>query len=283
MRQKQSSPGQIDSDWFAKVSLSVLQAGLILAAALAPLFMVSHYTTEPFELSKAALLRMLAPPLLSVWAILLIKIRSLSAMGLSRLLLLPVVGYVLASLLATLFSIAPQISLWGSHIRSFGTLTTLAAVTLFLAASCGLRRGALLNQVVSVMLIGSVPVSLYTLLQVFRIDPLSQAVEVVTATSFLGNPNFIAAYLIMVIPVTCSMLVLEFRQGRSTAKAGAARLPLVSGLLCLQAAALWFSRGQGAVLGLLAGMVLFVLLLAILTRRRHVVLAMAGAVGLRGR
>lgn len=281
MAQTKSVSGHSTSDWLAQASLAFMHAGLTLTVAAIPLFMVPHYTTEPFEFNKAALLRTLAPLLVPAWAILLMRTRRLDALGLPGPLAFAVAAYVLFSLLATLLSIAPRISLWGSHVRSFGTLTTLAGA-FFFVASCSLHNGAAVFRLEGAILLASLPVSFYALLQVFGVDPLSQAIQAHTASSFLGNPNFVAAYMVMVIPLTCSALLSELWSTRSKLAGARVRAASLAGMLLLQGTALWFSRGRGAALGLLAGMTLFVLLLAILTQRRRIVFAMVGALSLGG-
>jgi tetratricopeptide (TPR) repeat protein/O-antigen ligase len=111
------------------------------------------------------------------------------------------------------------------------------------------------------------PVSLYGIMQHYRVDPLvwirggTYRVE-----STLGNPILIGAYLIMVVPLTGWQLVRSFSLIRSRGKKADFSLVLFGCyllLLILQLICLVFTQSRGPLIGLMAGVFFSLLLLAV--------------------
>src|SRR5690606_17951074 len=93
------------------------------------------------------------------------------------------------------------------------------------------------------------PVSLYGLLQHYRLDPLPWGGDTTfRVASTMGNPIFVAAYLIMVVPLTIARLAQQI--ARAVQGAGARERTLVGAMVGLALTAQVFAW---ALLGLTWG------------------------------
>jgi Tfp pilus assembly protein PilF len=116
-------------------------------------------------------------------------------------LILPALALVFVYAIATVFSVVPGVSWWGSYQRLQGTYTLTSYVVMFLVIAFNLRERRQVERLVSFVLLTNIPVALYGLLQHFKADPLPWQGDVTfRVTSTMGNAIFIAAYLIMVVP-----------------------------------------------------------------------------------
>ena len=121
-----------------------------------------------------------------------------------------VAGLALLYLVSTIFSVSPYTSFWGSYQRLQGTYTTLSYLVVFAALVGNLRRRAQVERLITVAILASLPVSLYGVLQRYQADPIPWGGDVIArVASNLGNSIFVAAYLIMVFPLTV-MRIVEF-------------------------------------------------------------------------
>lgn len=128
----------------------------------------------------------------------------------------PTLVFCGAVILSTVASVSPGVSIWGSYQRLQGTYTTLTYIALFFLVAHGLRTRAQLNRLITVILLTSLPVSLYGIAQHQRMDPLPWAGDVTArVASTMGNAIFLAAYLIMVVPLTATRLLDSLRRLRS--------------------------------------------------------------------
>ncbi|MBN1483835.1 MAG: tetratricopeptide repeat protein [Chloroflexia bacterium] len=115
----------------------------------------------------------------------------------------PALVYVLVHIIATIGSVFPTASFYGGYVRQQGTLTVMAYIGLFFVLAFNLRRREQLERLVSVILLSSIPSALYGVVQKFGVDPLPWMGDVQRrVASTMGNAIFIAAYLIMILPLT---------------------------------------------------------------------------------
>ncbi len=182
-------------------------------------------------------------------------------------------------ILATVTSIAPRISFWGSFDRLEGTYTYLTYITLFLILGSHVRTWNQVERIISVIILASVPVAAYSWLQHFNNDPFVWADGSQTALrtpSTLGNPIFLAAGLLMAVPFTLYRLVLgglrlvkmDIEDVTGPAQIWTALATVGYGLaLCLQLGGIGFSGSRGPALGLLAGVAVFAFAVAL---ARHI-------------
>ncbi len=239
----------------------LLEAGWLAALIVAPLFF-NVYSSRVFEPDKATLVRSLALVMASAWIIRQIERGGIRAFVPTRAhlranpLLSPTLALVLVYILATIFSVAANVSLWGSYQRLQGTYTTFAYIVIFLIAASTLRTRVQLDRALNTILLTSLPIAVYGLVQHFRLDPLPWAGDTVERIAAnMGNSIFVAAYLIMVVPIALARWIETMvRAARATPKGRVFIGVTVAALLVL--VALWtfdFALGALFALVLLAG------------------------------
>src|SRR5574337_152784 len=253
----------------------VMEASWLLALVVTPLFF-NVYSSRVFEPDKIALLRSLALIVLAAWLIKVIQEGSLripanpsqSLRGFFRLpLALPVSVFVMVYLIATLFSVTPYTSWFGSYQRMQGTLTTFSYLVLFAAVVANVRRRAQVERIFTIVIITSLPISLYGILQHYHLDPLPWGGETVQlVTGNMGNAIFLAAYLIMAALVTLGRVAVTAHT-ILTQEAEAARhmvrLTCYVVILALDLVTIWFTQSRGPLAGLAVGLFFFAVLLAL--------------------
>ena len=122
--------------------------------------------------------------------------------------MLPTTLLVTIYLISTIFSISPHVSLWGSYQRLQGTYSALSYIVVFALMAATLRTREQVHRLITVVIVASIPVSLYGIVQRYGLDPLPWAGDVTSrVASSLGNAIFVASYLIMVIPLTIVRLI----------------------------------------------------------------------------
>jgi len=263
----------------------LIEAGWLAAVIVAPLFF-NFYSHRSFEPDKVTLLRSIALVMAWAWIIRFIETRpSMSSLGVRHLtssnpLAIPALIMAGVYILTTITSVVPRISFWGAYGRPQGAYTTFSYIVIFFLMGHSLRTRQQLERLIFVLLLTSLPVSLYGVMQHYGLNPLTWVTEgAARVRSTMGNPIFLAAYLIMVVPLTLWRLLDSFsallhgeRKGISTSLlTGCYALLLATQLLCIL-----FTQSRGPVLGLMGGLFFFLVLLAISGNRRELNLAVIG-------
>jgi O-antigen ligase/cytochrome c-type biogenesis protein CcmH/NrfG len=211
-----------------------------LASALLVPLAFNPWGCNPFALPKASLLRALVL-LLGLMAL----VRGLESGGLASLRRLPLgraaLAFACVLTVATAFSIRPRISLWGSYERQQGLVTLLAYPLLFLLTVPHLRTRAQLERLWTGLVWGSAPVVAYGLLQAAGLGGFAWRTDASPILSTMGRSNFLASYLVLVMPLTAARFLLG--QGQAAH----------AGLLAAQGACLALTGVRAAPLGLAAG------------------------------
>jgi len=151
-----------------------------------------------------------------------------------------IVAYCIIFVFATLTSIVPGISFWGSYQRLQGTYTNLSYVALALIMAYHIRSAAQLWRSIYILLASAVVPTLYGYVQHNQLDPLPWKGDVITrVASTMGNSIFIAAFLILVIPYA---LAIGFTMLRRTVNTSGE--PPITAIRCIS--------GMSGVLGAIA-------------------------------
>ena len=257
----------------------LLEAGWLVAILAIPLFFNIH-SERVFEPDKLALLRSLALVMSAVWLARLVDNRAWRNLGRlrpsnaaaiwHRPLVLPVLILVLVYALATLFSISPRVSWIGSYQRLQGTYTTLSYVVIFALMAATIRTPQQVRRVVSTAIVASIPVALYGMIQHFGHDPLPWGGDVQDRVAgHLGNAIFIAAYLIMVVPLTLGRIIEALGSILSDERlsgADIARAAAYIFILAIQLLTIYWSGSRGPLIGLAVGLFSFTLVLLVSLR-----------------
>lgn len=198
---------------------------------------------------------------------------------------IPILLFLVSQILATIFSIDPHTSVWGYYSRSNGGLLSIISYTLLYYIFVSSFTPEQVLKYLKVLLIGGVIVSLYAIPEHFGASPsciifnsqralgdqtsLDTVVgaifqgdpSIVNATCWvqhvqervfatLGQPNWLAAYLGMLIFPTMALFL--------SAKNFFLRVTYYLSLVTLYAA-FTFTYSRGATLGVLAGLGVFIL------------------------
>jgi len=249
----------------------VIEGGWLLILALIPIYF-NLLSARHFEPDKSTTLRSIVLVMLAAWLVRWLEEVSQradqkplfmpNAAGRSPTsnnllenffkfpLAIPVLIYSVVFIFATLTSITPSMSFWGSYQRLQGTYTNLSYIGIFLMMVTTLRHREQLERIVTVSLLTSVAVGGYGLIQHLELDPLPWKGDVVTrVASTMGNSIFVAAYLIMIVPLALYRFTNLLNETR---KAPPSKDPtndlswalayglLVFGTLCLLLAAIKF-------------------------------------------
>lgn len=257
----------------------LLEAGWLSAIVLIPLFFNIH-SDRVFEPDKLTLLRSIAVFMLAVWLVKFVEQRGWErlnwlkwkdASSIWRMpFVLPVALIALVYLLSTLFSITPGVSWAGSYQRLQGTYTTLSYITIFGLMIATIRERPQLDRIITTLIITSIPVSLYAMLQHFALDPLPWGGETqARVAGHMGNSIFVSAYLILAIPFTLSRILDAFTHILSDEEldyADVIRSSIYIFALAIQLIAIYWTRSRGPTLGLGVSMFAFVLILLVALR-----------------
>ena len=168
--------------------------------------------------------------------------------------------FFISQLLSTLFSIHPRTSFFGYYTRfNGGLLSTISYITLFYAFVSNIEKRQIAT-ILDSLLLSAFLVSLYAIPEHFGHSPscllitqkfdvscwVQKVQERVFAT--FGQPNWLAAFLISIIPIDLSMLIKEKKTGK--------KIFLLINLI-LMTTTLLFTKSRSGMLGLAISLVVF--------------------------
>jgi tetratricopeptide (TPR) repeat protein len=251
----------------------VIEASWLGALIIIPIFF-NVYSSRIFEPDKAALLRILVLLGVAAWFLKTIDefanqdqkinlgliIKSLRNF-LRKPIILVTVILVFIYLLATLLSVNPTTSFLGSYQRSQGFHTLISYTILFFLVAGNLKTKVQVDRIVTVTILTSVPVSLYGIIQHYGLDPVPWAGNVTARISAtMGNSIFVAAYLIMIVPITAFRIItslIYFIQKNDKKYSYFLVSVLYIAIICMQIAAIFYSGSRGPWIGLAVSLVTF--------------------------
>jgi tetratricopeptide (TPR) repeat protein len=256
---------------------AVVESSWLAAVIIIPLFF-NISSAEVFEPDKMLMLKFLA--LICGTAMLLKRIVAVqppkNAAGsgtpfralFRHPLVVLVIALAAAYSLSSFLSIMPSVSWFGLYKRAQGTIALFCYVLLFLAVASELRSSAQLRRLQFTFVLTAFPIAGYAILQRFGMDPLPWQSLRGRASASMGNPIFLGAYLIIVIPLTIDRLVDAAKMVRSSSsrKAGLSLMLFFGLAVVLQGMALFFAQSRGPVIGLAAAAYLSAFLILILKR-----------------
>ena len=204
----------------------IIEACWLAVLIVTPLFFNS-FSYRSFEPDKAVMLRSLALLVVLAWLIKGIEYATTNRLNYREILNLPFslfasirrwnarqalliipVFLLIHQAIASTFSIAPNLSLLGSYHRLQGLYTTAAYLVFFFSLVALLRSREQLERIITTILMVSYPVALYGIIQYLGLDPATwESAGRSPVRSTLGNEIFIAAFLIMVVPLTLYRLI----------------------------------------------------------------------------
>jgi O-antigen ligase len=195
------------------------------------------------------------------------------------LLYFSVLTYGTIHIVASFYSDDLTTSLWGDG-NKHGTVTTIVTLIFFYIISKGLPTRRETTRMIAALLIGTVPVSLYGIVQALGMDPLVWETDSYSPTlSTIGRSNFVGAYLSMAIPFTLfffksavdsetSRFLKQLPNEKPGTHVDLARQWRLIVLATIQLACLVLTQARAALLASMAGSVTFIGLLAYRARRQ---------------
>ncbi len=265
----------------------LMEAAWLAAVILVPIFF-NVYSSRIFEPDKLVLLRSLALLILAVWITKIVEDGKLrwerldpGASVIKTIITMPLIAPVIALasvyVISTIFSVTPRTSLLGSYQRLQGLYTTFSYLVIFASIIGNLRKRSQVERLITAVIISSFPISLYGILQHYKIDPVAWAGDTSTRiASNMGNSIFVAAYLIMVFPLTVGMIINSIEailHNQERLLSHSIRLMIYFFLGLVQLIAIYMSGSRGPMLGLLAGVFFLFLLLSWYWRKRWLTIA----------
>jgi tetratricopeptide (TPR) repeat protein/O-antigen ligase len=256
-----------------------LEAAWLAAIIATPLFFNIH-SSRVFEPDKLTLLRSLALLMALVWIIRFIdrqewqqwrRYSFKDGASIWRLpFVAPVALLVVVYLVSTLFSVTPSASWAGSYQRLQGTYTTLSYVVIFALMAATIRSRSQVDRIVTAVIITSIPIALYAMLQRFGHDPLPWGGDTQERVAgHMGNAIFVAAYLIMAVPLTLARIIDAFTNilgDEELSYADVARSSIYVFSLAIQLLTIYWTFSRGPWLGLGVGLFAFVLIMLVSLR-----------------
>ena len=267
----------------------LMEAGWLAALVIVPLFF-DVYSSRVFEPDKITALRSIAVVMVGAWLIQVIEQGLGSGKGRDTItsalqtmwrrivetpLVLPTLVLVVVYLVATVLSVVPRVSLLGSYQRLQGTYSTLAYIVIFFLMLHGLRTREQVERLITTVVLTSVPIALYGIIQHYGLDPLPWGGDVRTRVAgSMGNAIFIAAYLIMSLPLALYRTVESFTVILTSEKGRFVDILLGASyifIVAIQAICIFFTQSRGPWLGLIGGLFFFFLVFAVVRRWRWLV------------
>lgn len=254
-----------------------LEAGWLIAVIITPVFF-NVYSSRVFEPDKLTSLRSLAVVMSVLW---LIRFLEEVLQGerplrftLKSPMVLPALVTMVVYVLSSAFSLVPYTSFVGSYQRLQGTFTLFGYLVIFFAILTSLRTRTQLSRLITVLILSSLPVALYGIIQHGGRDPLPWAGNVQRrVASNMGNAIFVAAYLIMIVPLVMFRIIESFQDILEREEARLSDILRASSyifILAVQLLTIWYARSRGPWLGTVTLFFLFPFLTLLLLQRRSV-------------
>jgi len=253
---------------------------------LIPVFF-SPLSHQPFYFSKALLLQVLVITMLALWLADWLANRSSYPLPRWRHITksplhLAVLAFGLVAVVATIASITPAVSFWGTYEWQSGLITLLYWILFFLIIAQQIRRRRQLLRAVYTLLLSSAVVSIIGIAQHYLpgMNSLLHWPSVPTRVfSTIGNPLSLSSFLAMAVPFTIAILVYSWPGKGKEGKRRDPRLSAVlSTLLVLQFWCLFLAQKSITLLVFIVGVAVFITLLGIIKKKR--LLLSIGAGGL---
>jgi len=194
----------------------IIESMIVLLAFIIPLYFDIHlYST--FDLSKVGLMYLLTLIMLVAWVIKMILTQNYRSI--STPINLAVLGFFASSIISTIFSIDPMMSLIGTYKRYEGLLAITCYIIQFFVIINFINTRSKLYRLLKAIIYAGLASSCYGMIQHFGKDPLSwESWNPWRIIANFGNPVFYSAYAEMAFLATLGMYF--YVQGEKENKKG---------------------------------------------------------------
>lgn len=205
-------------------------------------------TSEIFEFNKIVLTYSLTVLIISSWLIKMILKRKIIFRR--TILDYPILIFLGAQILATVFSINPHTSLLGYYSRFHGGLLSSLSYVLLYWAYVSNMDFAKTKRAIYITFASAALISIYGVLEHFGIDKNIWVQDVQNRVfSTLGQPNWLAAWLVALIPIVWTLAILKGQKSKYYQS--------VLGLFGLLFITLLFTKSRSGILGFIVAYALF--------------------------
>ncbi|MEK7450941.1 MAG: O-antigen ligase family protein [Patescibacteria group bacterium] len=241
-----------------KLCNKIIEYSFYAIFLLVPLAFTS-VTSELFEFNKMWLTFILTILILASWATKMIIQKRIAIQNTP--LDIPILLFLLSQIISTIFSLDSHTSLWGYYSRfNGGLLSIVSYIFLYYAFLSNSPSLAKVQRLMTISLISGVIVALWGLPSHFGFDPTclifrgnfdvscwtNDFQPKIRIFSTLGQPNWMAAYLAILIPITLALAIKKSKWFLA-----------IFALFFLD---LLYTRSQSGFLGLIGGLLAFVAL-----------------------
>ncbi|HET8575029.1 MAG TPA: O-antigen ligase family protein [Candidatus Paceibacterota bacterium] len=230
----------------------ILYTGLF-AVLLIPLLVFSNFFF-PYITGKAFVFRILVEVLFVVWV--LLALRNPMYRPKWSGVFLALVFYIFIMFLAGMFGENPVRSFWSNYERMIGVITYLHLLVYFLIVGSVFRTPKIWHTFFASSLAISIVVGIKGLLQ---ISP-----QVTRVSGTLGNPIYLAIYSLFHIFLAAYLFANARKRGYDTSLLWFYGIAGIFNVIVL-----YFTGTRGSILGLLGGIFVIMLLLALFERKRQ--------------
>lgn len=226
-------------------------------------FLFTAINDELFEFNKMLFVYLLTIAMTATWAVW--SIRSQKILWKNHV-LLPVIGiFLMSQVISTIFSIHTATSIFGYYSRFHGGLLSTVCYLAILQIAVSTLRAQDVPALVRSAIWGTIGVCLYAIPEHFGVSPscllitgtadVSCWVQDVQSRVFatFGQPNWLAAYLLVMIPLMIWYFLREAQEkiGKTMAARAQRYIPIVG--LSLAIATLSFTQSRSGYYGFLVG------------------------------
>ncbi|QQG41510.1 MAG: O-antigen ligase family protein [Candidatus Woesebacteria bacterium] len=213
------------------------------------------YTSEVFEFNKIVLVYGLTVLITGTWVIRMILERKIIFRR--TILDIPLLVFFASQLISTLLSIDPSTSWFGYYSRfNGGLLSTISYTLLYWTFVSNLDRKHTLRILYTVLCSAAI-VSIYGVLEHWGIDKALWVQDVKSRVfSTLGQPNWLAAYVVALLPITWA-LALEKSQISNPKSQTNSKFLIYFSLSVLFFWTLIFTKSRSGLLGLGVAFIIF--------------------------
>lgn len=180
--------------------------GALAMVMVVPVLIVPFIINDAYSLPKAILVRLIFVVVIAAW---LALIASSGRLQVARIGIHPVIiAFAFILILTTIMSATGAVGFFGNYLRYEGLLTWVAYLTIFIAAVTYIDKTTV-ERLLRLGLPVAAPIALYAIAQFLGLDPLPAGTwaDLRRTASTLGNPVYLGAYLVLVIPLVLSLVL----------------------------------------------------------------------------
>lgn len=237
------------------VAIRVIKIGLFIIPFI-PLYL-SKVLFFPYITGKAFVFRTIVEICFTVWASLAIFYEEYRPKKTSLLIAISI--FISVVFLATLFGVNPARSFWSNFERSEGFITYIHLFAYFLVLSSIFKKSDW-KIFFNLFVVSGMLENFYALSQKLGYNPSTQGGFRVDGT--IGNPTYLAAYLIFVLGVCAILWILSENRVLKWLYSAAGIFTLII---------IYFTASRGPTLGILGGVILASILYLIFSKKSGVV------------